>query len=78
MARNHVFATFNGGSPLILTQRHNILVSTLKSLPKFIGEASILPIDHIQEITNVCSIHGIIEDDVAVRLLASSLKGKAL
>ena len=27
---------------------------------------------------NVCNIHGITEDDVAVRLLASSLKGKAL
>ncbi len=39
----------------------------LKSIPDFTGETSISPIKHIQEISNVCNIHGIIEDDVAVR-----------
>ena len=28
--------------------------------------------------SNVCNIHGITKDDVAVRILASSLKGKVL
>ena len=76
--RAHGFATFNGGSPLLLAQRHDIPVAALKSIPEFTGETSISPLEHIQEVANVCNIHGIIEDDVVVRLLTSSLKGKAL
>ena len=41
MARAHDFATFNGGSPLLLAQRHDMLVLSLKSIPEFIGETSI-------------------------------------
>lgn len=76
--RVHAFSTFSGGSPLILAQRHDIPLSALKSLPEFTGETSIFPLEHIQKISNVFNIHGITEDDVVVRLLASSLKGKAL
>ena len=76
--RAHTFATLNGGSPLLLAQRHDIPVAALKSIPKFTGETSISPSEHIQEVANVYNIHGITEDDVAVRLLASSLNGKAL
>ena len=61
-----------------MAQRHDIPVASIKGIPKFTGETSISPLEHIQEVANVCNIHGIIEDDVAVRLLASSLKGKAL
>lgn len=78
MARNHVFAYFNGASPLLLAQRHDIPVLSLKCLPKFTGETSLLPIEYIQKVANLWNNHGITEDDVAVRLLASSLKGKAL
>ena len=76
MARAHAFGTFNGGSPLLLAQRHDILVSTLKSIPEFTSETSISPLEHIQEVENVCNIHGISKDDIFVMLLASSLKGK--
>ena len=68
--RAHAFATFNGGSPLLLAQRHDIPIAALKSIPKFTGETSISPLEHIQEVANIFNIHGIIEDDVAVRLLA--------
>ena len=78
MARNQPFSTFTRGIPLLLTQRHDIPVSTLKSLPFFTSETSIYPIEHIQEVSNVCNIHVVTKDNVAVRLLASSLKGKAL
>ena len=61
-----------------MAQRHDIPIATLKSIPKFTGETSISPLEHIQEVANVYNIHGIIEDDVAVRLLASSFKGKEL
>ena len=78
MAKIKPFSTFTRGSPLLLAQRHDILVSSLKILPFFNGETLISPIEHIQEVSNVCNIHGVIEDDVTIRLLASSLKGKAL
>ena len=78
MARQHAFSPFNGGSPLLLAQRDPIPASPLKSLPFFTGETHISPLEHIQEISNVCSIHGVTQDNVAVRILASSLKGKAL
>ena len=78
MARAHAFATFNVGSSLLLAQRHDIPVATLKSILEFNSETSISPLEHIQEVENVYNIHGITEDDVAVRLLTSSLKGKAL
>jgi hypothetical protein len=74
LPRDHTFSTFNGGSPLLLSQSHDILVAALKSIPEFTGETSISPLEHIQEVENVYNIHVIIEDDVAVRLLASSLK----
>ena len=44
IARAHAFSTFNGGSPLLLAQRHDIPISALKSVPKFIGETSKSPI----------------------------------
>ena len=78
LPRVHAFATFNGGSPLLLAQRHDMPVSALKSLPDFTGETSISPLEHIQEVANISNIHGVTEDDVAVRLLATSFKGKAL
>ena len=76
--RANTFSTFNGGSPLLLAQRHDIPIAILKSIPEFTSETSISPLEHIQEVENVCNSHGITEDDVAVRLLASSLTGKAL
>jgi hypothetical protein len=78
LPRAHAFATFNGGSPLLFSQIHDIPVSALKTIPNFTGETSIPPLEHIQDVANVYNIHGITEDDVAVRLLASSLKGKAI
>lgn len=64
--------------PLHLAQKLDILVSALKYIPNFIGETSISPMEHIQEISNFCNKHGIIGNNFVVRLLASSLKGKAL
>ena len=62
--RAHAFATFDGGSPLLLAQRHDIPISALKSILEFTGETSISPLEHIQEVANVYNIHRIIEDDI--------------
>ena len=45
--RAHAFSTSNGGSPLLLTQRHDIPVVALKCIPIFIGETSTSPLEHI-------------------------------
>ncbi|KAH9317715.1 hypothetical protein KI387_019484, partial [Taxus chinensis] len=50
----------------------------LKNIPFFTGENHTTPGDHVKDIANVCAIHEINEMDVAVKLLASSFKGKAL
>ena len=76
MAR--AFAAFNQGSPLNLNQHDDIPVAALKSLPYFLGENQVTPIEHIQDVANLCALHHITEDNVVVRLLAASFKGKAL
>ncbi|KAH9314391.1 hypothetical protein KI387_023018, partial [Taxus chinensis] len=65
-------------SPLALNAQNQIPVAALKNIPYFTGENHTTPIDHIQDIANACAIHEINEMDVAVKLLASSFKGKAL
>lgn len=74
----HAFVTFNGGSPLPLTQRSNIPVAAFKAIHFFTGETSVTPTEHIQDVASIYSIFDIIEDKLAVRLIASSFKGKAL
>ena len=59
LPRVHAFSTFNGGIPLLLAQRHDILVSALKSIPEFTSETSISPLEHIQDVANVYNIHGV-------------------
>lgn len=61
-----------------MTQWKDIPVAALKSIPYFTGETTTTPIEHIQDIADICSVHNITQDDVGVRLLATSLKGKAL
>ena len=48
--RAHVFATFIGGSPLLLAQRHDIPITALKSILEFIGETSISPLEHFKKL----------------------------
>ena len=76
MAR--AFAAFDQGSPLNLTQHDPIPVAALKSLPYFSGEEQTTPTEHIQDVANLCALHHVTEDNIAVRLLAASFKGKAL
>lgn len=72
------FVTINGGNPLVLTQKKDIAITTFKVVSFFTRETPITPTEHIQDVENIYSIFYIIEDNVAVRLLASSLKRKAL
>ena len=78
MARNQPFYTFNDSSPLLLAKRHDISYLLLKVSFFFTGETPTCPIEHIQEVSSICNIHNVIEDDVAIELLVAYFKGKAL
>lgn len=72
-ARNQPFVAFNQGSPLNLTQHDPIPVAALKSLPYFNGEDQTTPMEHIKDVANLCAVHHVTEENVAIRLLAASL-----
>ncbi|KAH9327582.1 hypothetical protein KI387_007760, partial [Taxus chinensis] len=71
-------SNFTGNSPLALNAQHPVPISSLKNIPYFTGENQTTPGDHVKDIANLCAIHEIDEMQVAVKLLASSFKGKAL
>ena len=78
MARAFSFVPFNQGSPLNFSQHHDIPLAVLKSLPDFTRETQTIAYEHIRDIATLCSVHHITHEDVAAKLLAASLKGKAL
>ncbi|KAH9291982.1 hypothetical protein KI387_042826, partial [Taxus chinensis] len=78
MAQNNPYVNFTGSSPLALNAQHPVPIAALKNIPYFTGENQTTPGDHVKDIANLCAIHEINEMQVAVKLLASSFKGKAL
>lgn len=59
-------------------QMDGIPLNALKNIPYFIGNTVATQIEHIQDMANICFVHNITEDNVDVKLLATSLKGKEL
>lgn len=78
MAQNNPYVNFTGSNPLALNAQNPISIATLKNIPYFTRENQTTPGDHVKDIANICAIHSINEMQVAVKLLASSFKGKAL
>lgn len=78
MARKFAFAPFKKGIPLAFAQHHDVPLVALKSILDFIGEGKTTTFEHIRDVTTICSIHNITQEDMATKLLAASLKGKAL
>lgn len=71
--RAHAFIPFNGGKPLNLSLHDPIPGATLKSLPSLISENHVTPIEHIRDVESLCVVHHITEENVALRLLETSL-----
>lgn len=73
------FVTWNSGSPLIPPIPPVVWGplpnSTLKVVPKFTRECSKMSGEHLQD---VAIVHNITKQNVALRLLAASFKGRAL
>ncbi|KAH9287478.1 hypothetical protein KI387_031595, partial [Taxus chinensis] len=65
-------------SPLLLAIHHDMPNGILKSIPYFTSENQVTPQEHIQDVANVCSLYLITHNDVVVRLLVASFKGKAI
>lgn len=78
MARAHTFVPFNGGIPLNLKQHDDIPMVALKSLPIFTSEDPTTLVEHIRDVASLCGVHHVTQENVALRLLVASLKGKAL
>jgi hypothetical protein len=78
MVRQFAFVPFNQGSPLNLVQHDNIPLAVLKNLLEYTGEGKTTALEHIRDVATLCYAHHITQDNVAVRLLATSLRGKAL
>lgn len=78
MIRQHTFVPFNGGNPLNLGQQDDILISILKILPIFMGEDQTTPLERIKDVASLCGVHHIIEENVAIQLLETYFRGKAL
>lgn len=78
MARNLSFVPFDQGNPLRIANHNNIPLATLKGLPSFTREGKTTAIENIRDIASLCNVHHIMEEDVALKLLVASLKGKAL
>ncbi|KAH9298445.1 hypothetical protein KI387_030127, partial [Taxus chinensis] len=78
MAQKNPYVNFTGSNPLTLNAQNSIPVAALKNIPYFTGENQTTPGDHVKDIANICAIHEINEMQVAVKMLASSFKGKVL
>ncbi|KAH9322565.1 hypothetical protein KI387_017204, partial [Taxus chinensis] len=78
MPQNNPYVNFTGSSSLALNAQNPISVAALNNIPYFTGENQTSLGDHVKDIVNICAIHEINEMQVAVKLLASSFKGKAL
>lgn len=74
------FVIWDSGSPLQLPMPSNIWptipTNTLKDIPKKFKEDFKVPSQHLQDIAEVCRVHNIVEENIALTLLATSLKGK--
>lgn len=81
-ATNKNYVAWDAGSPLVALVAPavwgTIPVSALKALPKFTGDNTKTLAEHLQDVADVCLVHGITTQNVALRLLAASFKGKAL
>lgn len=76
--RNQPFVAFNQGSPLNLTQHDEIPFASLRGLLYFYAEDHTTPTEHIKDVSNLCVVHHVTEENVALRLLVALFKEKAL
>ena len=76
--RNFAFVPFDQGSPLNLQQHNDIPLAALKGVPYFTGERQTTSFEHVRDIATLCNVHHMTQENVAIRLLAASFKGKAL
>lgn len=81
-AANRNYVAWDAGSPLVAPTAPAVWgaipVSALKALPKFTRDNTKTPAEHLQDVADVCLVHGITAQNVALRLLAAYFKGKAL
>ena len=78
MAQNFPFVALDARSPLQIVAHHDIPSAALKILPFFTRENHISPVEHIRDVAMLCGLHQVTHEDVALKLLVASFKGKTL
>ena len=76
MALNFPSLAFNVSNTLQIITHLDIPPVALKSL--LTSESYVLALEHTRDIATLCRLHQVQHEDVALKLLAASLKGKEL
>ena len=61
-----------------IATHHDIPSAALKSLPYFNGENHVSVVEHIKDVATLCGLHQVAHEDVVLKLLVASFKGKEL
>lgn len=64
--------------PLALATLHDILGNVFKTLPEFNATTNKTAYEHCVDVAGLAKFHNIQHEDVMLRLLAQSFKGKVL
>ena len=77
LAQN-IFPTWDNGVPLSLAMLHDISVNIFKTLLEFDATSNKIAYEHYVDVADLAKTHNIQHEDIMVRLLAQSFKGKVL
>lgn len=76
------YVAWDARSPLVVpiapTVWAPIPVSALKAILKFIEDGSRTPFENLQDVVDMCLVHRVTNQNIALRFLVASFRGKAL
>lgn len=75
---SNIYPTRDNGIPLYLVSLHDIPSNVFKTLLEFDATMKKIAYEHCVDVVNLAKIHNIQHEDIMVRLLVQSFKGKVL
>jgi len=74
----NLYPTWDNGVPIALAVLHDIPTNVFKTVPEFDATTEKIAYEHCVDVVGLAKIHNIQHEDVMVRLLTQSFKGKVL
>lgn len=74
----NIYPAWENGVPLALAMLHDIQTNVFKTFPNFDATSEKIAYEHYVDVVGLAKIHNIQHEDVMIRLLAQSFKGKVL